>query len=101
MAVIRFKATHFHTIQEKDGRMFARDTCDCGCQDFTYEVNAGDTLVSSIQVMLVGHLKNIKVIARRVRTHPKFLTILENVKWEAYKEELDTTEKIYEPSKNS
>ena len=100
MAVIRFKATHFHYIQEKDGKMIARDLCDCGCQDWTYEVNEGDTLVSSIQVMLIGHLKNIKVISSKVRTHPKLLAILENVKWESYKKELDTTEKIYESSKN-
>ena len=100
MAVIRFKATHFHWIEVKDGKMIARDMCDCGCQNWTYEVNEGDTLVSSTNVMLIGHLKNIKVVSNRVRTHPKFLAILENVKWEAYEKERDTTKIVYEPSKS-
>jgi hypothetical protein len=83
----RFKATHFHSINGKDGKMWATDMCDCGCQNWRYEVNEGDVLISRIRVFLSGELKNIKIIASSVFTSPRNSTILTNVNWIPYKKD--------------
>lgn len=95
MSTIRFVASKFHSVQEKDGKMFALDMCDCGfCPNNRYDVNEGDTLVSSISVMLGGgHLKNIKIISTGIRTRKDTTVILENVRLERYIKDFDTDRK--------
>jgi hypothetical protein len=64
----KFKATHFHSIIEKDGKMYYRDFCDCGCQDFTGNLIEGDIVVSNIHVYLHGNLKRLTIYSNGVFT---------------------------------
>ena len=64
----KFKACHFHTIYEEDGKMYYHDFCDCGCQDFKGELTEGDILVSDIRIYLHGNLKRLKIYSNGIFT---------------------------------
>lgn len=97
MAIIRIEGGKWHSLDNKDGKMFAKSSCDCGnscCPTIIQDVNEGDTIISSIQISIFGNLKRLKIIAQRIHIHDRHPVTLNGIDWIPYKKELDTTKPI-------